>query len=114
MQLEEWFFHNPAARHPAGGTDKNLDLHRSPSRVLSDIARCLWVACATSVRPAKDVLLNVLRLYLAPSELSVPPVAAPARAMAVEELLARVDDQAHMECTVLPPLKLIWVVPERQ
>ena len=43
----------------------------------------------------------------------MPPVAAPARVMTAEELLARVDDQAHMECTVLPPLKLIWVVPER-
>ena len=43
----------------------------------------------------------------------MPPVAAPARAMAVKELLARVDDQAHMDCAVLPPLKLIWVVPER-
>ena len=43
----------------------------------------------------------------------MPPAAAPARAMAVEELLARVDDQAHMDCTVLPSLKLVWVVPER-
>ena len=41
----------------------------------------------------------------------MPPVAAPARAMAVEELLARVDDQAHMDGTVQSPLKLIGVVP---
>ena len=43
----------------------------------------------------------------------MPPTAAPARAMAVKEFLARVDDQAHMDCTVLCSLKLIWVVPER-
>ena len=43
----------------------------------------------------------------------MPPVATPARTMAVEELLARVDDQAHCHGALPVALKLVWVVPER-
>ena len=43
----------------------------------------------------------------------MPPVAAPARAMAVEELLARVDDQAHCHGALPVAFKFVRMVPER-
>ena len=88
---------------------------RYTSRALPPVLRSLQPPASLVVRMRLSCCANLMCRDCIPrtSELSMPPVAAPARAMAVEELLARVDDQAHMDCTVRSPLKLIWVVPGR-